>query len=148
MNPQAVGVRICVCVCDLRGTKHLSGNKKHPGNTFLTSSSRRACLFFFLACSCLCSSCSKSSRRCSLSFCSMSSSSSSSSCSRVWGAQDTEQVLLNVRSAQMMNHHQPLVTSRCTLQSKGSNMRGFLILFTLANHKLALVPAGVTGFTL
>lgn len=53
----------------------------------LTSSSRRACLLFLLAWSCLCSSCSTSSLRCSLPCCSSNSSSSSSSCSRVWVVQ-------------------------------------------------------------
>jgi len=50
----------------------------------LTSSSSRACLFFLLAWSCLCSSCSKSSLRCSLPCCSNKISSSTSSCSLVW----------------------------------------------------------------
>lgn len=96
MNPQAVGVWMCAW-----GMKHETSEwdiNIHVTCVFLTSSSRRACLFFLLAWSCLCSSCSASSLRCSLLCCSNSSSSSSSSCSRVCRVQETEQMLLNLTS--------------------------------------------------
>lgn len=128
MNPQAVGVLMCV----LGGKKKRRKKNVRASNTFLTSSSRRACLFFFLVCSCLCSSCSRSSRRRSLSFCSMSSSSSSSSCSRVWGAHGTEQVLLKVHFDPRWPHVLP---SRALGEEKG-----FLMFFTWANPKVATVP--------
>lgn len=95
MNPQAKGVCVYMCVrhrpSDIRWHACISASLDCPSihictyNVFLTSSSNRACLFFLLAFSCLCSSCNTSSLRCSLPCCSNSSSSSSSSCSRVWG---------------------------------------------------------------